>query len=76
MQTFLFLETVLIEHAKKIISDLIGLTMKNLLSMMRVSTLNKNLFHVGSQKTTEILEEMMKCLLQVLPVKGNPDFKA
>ncbi|KAM8809032.1 A-kinase anchor protein 4-like [Eudromia elegans] len=67
-----FLKKVLLEHTKEVISDLIDSTMKNLHSVTGVlmtdsdfvSTLKKNLFNVGRQKATEVLEAMVKRLLR------------
>nr|XP_025040297.1 LOW QUALITY PROTEIN: A-kinase anchor protein 4-like [Pelodiscus sinensis] len=68
------LKRVVLKHTKDIISDLIDSTMKNLHNVTGVlmtdsdfvSTVKKNLYNMGSQKSTEILEVMVKRLYAVL----------
>ncbi|XP_010218800.1 PREDICTED: A-kinase anchor protein 4-like [Tinamus guttatus] len=75
-----FLKKVLLEHTKEVISDLIDSTMKNLHSVTGVlmkdtdfiSTLNKNLFNVGSLKAAEILDAMVRRLLRDLSDDRGP----
>uniref|UniRef100_A0A8C0IQK1 A-kinase anchor 110kDa C-terminal domain-containing protein n=1 Tax=Chelonoidis abingdonii TaxID=106734 RepID=A0A8C0IQK1_CHEAB len=68
------LKKVILKHTKDVISDLIDSTMKNLHNVTGVlmtdsdfvSTVKKNLFNLGSQKSTEILEAMVKRLFKAL----------
>ncbi|XP_053895565.1 A-kinase anchor protein 4-like [Malaclemys terrapin pileata] len=68
------LKKVILKHTKDVISDLIDSTMKNLHNVTGVlmtdsdfvSTVKKNLFNIGSQKSTEILEAMVKRLFKAL----------
>uniref|UniRef100_K7G4H5 A-kinase anchoring protein 4 n=1 Tax=Pelodiscus sinensis TaxID=13735 RepID=K7G4H5_PELSI len=68
------LKRVVLKHTKDVISDLIDSTMKNLHNVTGVlmtdsdfvSTVKKNLFNIGSQKSTEILEAMVKRLFKAL----------
>ncbi|XP_042313427.1 A-kinase anchor protein 4-like [Sceloporus undulatus] len=61
------LKRVFLKHTKDVISDLIDSTMKNLHNVTGVlmtdsdfvTTVKKNLFHAGTQKSTEILEAMV-----------------
>uniref|UniRef100_A0A8D2LKZ0 A-kinase anchor 110kDa C-terminal domain-containing protein n=1 Tax=Varanus komodoensis TaxID=61221 RepID=A0A8D2LKZ0_VARKO len=64
------LKKVLLKHTRDVISDLIDSTMKNLHNVTGVlmtdsdfvNTVKKNLFNAGTQKSTEILEAMVKRL--------------
>ncbi|XP_026563664.1 A-kinase anchor protein 4-like [Pseudonaja textilis] len=68
------LKDVLVNHAKEIVSDLIDSSMKNLHNitgaLMKDSDficgVKKNLFSVGSQKSTEVLEAMVRRLFKLL----------
>lgn len=68
------LKKVLLKHTRDVISDLIDSTMKNLHNVTGVlmtdsdfvNTVKKNLFNVGTQKSTEILEAMVKRLFKAL----------
>uniref|UniRef100_A0A8C8VP70 A-kinase anchor 110kDa C-terminal domain-containing protein n=1 Tax=Pelusios castaneus TaxID=367368 RepID=A0A8C8VP70_9SAUR len=68
------LKRVILKHTKDVISDLIDSTMKNLHNVTGVlmtdsdfvSTVKKNLYNIGSQKSTEILEAMVKRLFKAL----------
>uniref|UniRef100_A0A8D0H7P3 A-kinase anchor 110kDa C-terminal domain-containing protein n=1 Tax=Sphenodon punctatus TaxID=8508 RepID=A0A8D0H7P3_SPHPU len=68
------LKKVFLKHTKDIISDLIDSTMKNLHNVTGVlmtdadfvTTVKKNLFSAGTQKSTEILEAMVKRLFKIL----------
>ncbi|XP_074860482.1 A-kinase anchor protein 4-like [Carettochelys insculpta] len=68
------LKRVILKHTKDVISDLIDSTMKNMHNVTGVlmtdsdfvSTVKKNLFNLGSQKSTEILEAMVKRLFKAL----------
>ncbi|KAH0624145.1 hypothetical protein JD844_007580 [Phrynosoma platyrhinos] len=68
------LKKVLLKHTKDVISDLIDSTMKNLHNVTGVlmtdsdfvNTVKKNLFNAGTQKSTEILEAMVKRLFKAL----------
>uniref|UniRef100_A0A7M4FA25 A-kinase anchor 110kDa C-terminal domain-containing protein n=1 Tax=Crocodylus porosus TaxID=8502 RepID=A0A7M4FA25_CROPO len=68
------LKKVLLKHTREVISDLIDSIMKNLHNVTGelmtnsdfVATVKKNLFSVASQKSTEILEAMVKRLFQIL----------
>ncbi|XP_019358830.1 PREDICTED: A-kinase anchor protein 4-like [Gavialis gangeticus] len=70
----LVLKTVVLKHTRDVISDLIDSIMKNLHSVTGelmtdsgfVVTMKKNLFSVANQKSTEILEAMVKRLFQAL----------
>ncbi|XP_063163941.1 A-kinase anchor protein 4-like [Candoia aspera] len=61
------LKRVFLKHTKDVISDLIDSTMKNLHNVTGVlmtdsdfvTTVKKNLFNAGTQKSTEILEAMV-----------------
>ncbi|XP_048362091.1 A-kinase anchor protein 4 [Sphaerodactylus townsendi] len=68
------LKKVLLKHTRDVISDLIDSTMKNLHNVTGVlmtdsdfvNTVKKNLFNAGTQKSTEILEAMVKRLFKAL----------
>ncbi|KAL7991854.1 hypothetical protein Chor_016110 [Crotalus horridus] len=68
------LKEVLVNHAKEIVSDLIDSSMKNLHNitgaLMKDSDficgMKKNLYSVGSQKSTEVLEAMVRRLFKLL----------
>ncbi|XP_078239573.1 A-kinase anchor protein 4-like [Pogona vitticeps] len=68
------LKEVLVRHAKEIVSDLIDSSMKNLHNVTGalmtdsdfVYGLKKNLYNVGTQKTAEILDAMVKRLFRLL----------
>uniref|UniRef100_A0A8D0EGI6 A-kinase anchor 110kDa C-terminal domain-containing protein n=1 Tax=Salvator merianae TaxID=96440 RepID=A0A8D0EGI6_SALMN len=68
------LKKVLLRHTREVISDLIDSTMKNLHNLTGalmtdsdfVNTVKKNLFNAGTQKSTEILEAMVKRLFKAL----------
>ncbi|XP_070608826.1 A-kinase anchor protein 4-like [Erythrolamprus reginae] len=68
------LKEVLVNHAKEIVSDLIDSSMKNLHNitgaLMKDSDficgMKKNLFSVGSQKSTEVLEAIVRRLFKLL----------
>ncbi|XP_063163942.1 A-kinase anchor protein 4-like [Candoia aspera] len=68
------LKKVLLKHTREVISDLIDSTMKNLHNVTGVlmtdsdfiNTVKKNLFNAGTQKSTEILEAMVKRLFKAL----------
>ncbi|XP_077176853.1 A-kinase anchor protein 4-like [Paroedura picta] len=68
------LKEVLMKHIKEIVSDLIDSSMKNLHNITGalmtdsdfVTGLKKNLYSLGTQKTTEILEAMVKRLFKLL----------
>ncbi|XP_020649459.1 A-kinase anchor protein 4 [Pogona vitticeps] len=68
------LKKVLLKHTRDVISDLIDSTMKNLHNVTGalmtdsdfVNTVKKNLFNTGTQKSTEILEAMVKRLFKAL----------
>ncbi|XP_032066726.1 A-kinase anchor protein 4-like [Thamnophis elegans] len=68
------LKEVLVNHAKEIVSDLIDSSMKNLHNitgaLMKDSDficgMKKNLYNVGSQKSTEVLEAMVRRLFKLL----------
>lgn len=68
------LKDVLMKHSKEIVSDLIDSSMKNLHNITGalmtdsdfVYGLKKNLYNVGTQKSTEVLEAMVKRLFKVL----------
>ncbi|XP_059587118.1 A-kinase anchor protein 4-like [Alligator mississippiensis] len=70
----LVLKKVVLKHTREVISDLIDSAMKNLYSVTGelmtdsgfVATVKKNLFNMGSQKSTEILEAMVRRLYNVL----------
>ncbi|XP_019358831.1 PREDICTED: A-kinase anchor protein 4-like [Gavialis gangeticus] len=70
----LVLKKVVLKHARDVISDLIDSAMKNLHRVTGelmtdsgfVATVKKNLFSMGSQKSTEILEAMVRRLYNVL----------
>uniref|UniRef100_A0A7M4EVG7 A-kinase anchor 110kDa C-terminal domain-containing protein n=1 Tax=Crocodylus porosus TaxID=8502 RepID=A0A7M4EVG7_CROPO len=70
----LVLKKVVLKHTRDVISDLIDSTMKNLHSVTSVlmtdsdfvATVKKNLFNMGSQKSTEILEAMVRRLYNIL----------
>ncbi|XP_019346601.2 A-kinase anchor protein 4 [Alligator mississippiensis] len=70
----LVLKKVVLKHTREVISDLIDSAMKNLHSVTGelmtdsgfVATVKKNLFNMGSQKSTEILEAMVRRLYNVL----------
>ncbi|XP_073214853.1 A-kinase anchor protein 4-like [Lepidochelys kempii] len=73
------LKRVILKHTKDIISDLIDSTMKNLHNVTGVlmtdsdfaSTVKKNLYNMGSQKSIEILEVMVRRLYNVLVAEQN-----
>ncbi|XP_039343272.1 A-kinase anchor protein 4-like [Mauremys reevesii] len=73
------LKRVILKHTKDVISDLIDSTMKNLHNVTGVlmtdsdfaSTVKKNLYNMGSQKSTEILEVMVRRLYNVLVAEHN-----
>uniref|UniRef100_A0A8C8SQ46 A-kinase anchor 110kDa C-terminal domain-containing protein n=1 Tax=Pelusios castaneus TaxID=367368 RepID=A0A8C8SQ46_9SAUR len=75
----LVLKKVILKHTKDVISDLIDSTMKNLHNVTGVlmtdsdfvSTVKKNLYNTGSQKSTEILEVMVRRLYNVLVTEQN-----
>ncbi|XP_053131194.1 A-kinase anchor protein 4-like [Hemicordylus capensis] len=68
------LKEVLLKHTREIVSDLIDSSMKNLHNVTGalmtdsdfVCGLKKNLFRAGTQKTTEVLEVMVKRLFKLL----------
>ncbi|XP_060118066.1 A-kinase anchor protein 4-like [Heteronotia binoei] len=68
------LKEVFLKHSKEIVSDLIDSSMKNLHNITGalmtdsdfVGGLKKNLYILGTQKTTEILEAMVKRLFKLL----------
>ncbi|KAL8183030.1 UNVERIFIED_CONTAM: hypothetical protein K2H54_012766 [Gekko kuhli] len=68
------LKEVLMKHTKEIVSDLIDSSMKNLHNVTGalmtdsdfVGGLKKNLYVLGTQKTAEILEVMVKRLFKLL----------
>ncbi|KAJ7345986.1 hypothetical protein JRQ81_001936 [Phrynocephalus forsythii] len=68
------LKEVLVRHVKEIVSDLIDSSMKNLHNMTGalmtdsdfVYGLKKNLYNVGTQKTAEVLDAMVKRLFRLL----------
>ncbi|XP_061468698.1 A-kinase anchor protein 4-like [Rhineura floridana] len=68
------LKEVLVRHTKEIVSDLIDSSMKNLHNITGalmtdsdfVYGLKKNLYNVGTQKSSEILDAMVKRLFKVL----------
>ncbi|XP_059587117.1 A-kinase anchor protein 4-like [Alligator mississippiensis] len=70
----LVLKKVVLKHTREVISDLIDSIMKNLHNVTGelmtnsdfVATVKKNLFSVANQKSTEILEAMVKRLFQAL----------
>ncbi|KAG6939214.1 A kinase (PRKA) anchor protein 4 [Chelydra serpentina] len=73
------LKRVILKHTKDVISDLIDSTMKNLHNVTGVlmtdsdfaSTVKKNLYNMGSQKSIEILEVMVRRLYNVLVAEQN-----
>nr|XP_060610898.1 A-kinase anchor protein 4-like [Anolis sagrei ordinatus]XP_060610947.1 A-kinase anchor protein 4-like [Anolis sagrei ordinatus] len=70
------LKEVLIRHAKEVVSDLIDSSMKNLHNITGalmtdsdfVYGLKRNLYNVGTQKTSEVMEAMVKRLFKLLSV--------
>uniref|UniRef100_A0ACB8G2B1 Uncharacterized protein n=1 Tax=Sphaerodactylus townsendi TaxID=933632 RepID=A0ACB8G2B1_9SAUR len=68
------LKEVLMKHTREIVSDLIDSSMKNLHNITGalmtdsdfVSGLKKNLYTLGTQKTAELLEVMVKRLFKLL----------
>ncbi|XP_042301342.1 A-kinase anchor protein 4-like [Sceloporus undulatus] len=73
------LKEVLMRHTKEIVSDLIDSSMKNLHNITGalmtdsdfVYGLKKNLYNVGTQKTSEILDVMVKRLFKLLAAEDK-----
>ncbi|XP_016849556.1 A-kinase anchor protein 4-like [Anolis carolinensis] len=74
------LKEVLLRHAKEVVSDLIDSSMKNLHNITGalmtdsdfVYGLKRNLYNVGTQKTSEVMEAMVKRLFKLLSVDDRP----